>query len=42
LLSPFNTNTYSLCIMHYQLCIGIAHTFSCKLRVVSTLLSFLT
>ena len=23
-----------LCIMHYELCIDIAHTFSCKLRVV--------
>ena len=22
------------CIMHYELCIDIAHTFSCKLRVV--------
>ena len=22
-----------LCIMHYELCIDIAHTFSCKLRV---------
>jgi hypothetical protein len=21
-------------IIHYQLCIGIAHTFSCKLRVL--------
>ena len=37
-LSPF----MPIHIMHYQLCIGIAHTFSCKLRVFSTLLSFLT
>ena len=29
-LSPF----MPIHIMHYQLCIGIAHTFSCKLRVL--------